>query len=278
MTRACPTVEENVMLLDGELTENRADEVREHLATCAACRAEAESLRALVADLAAPVEPRPGALVRVLARLDEEPWTSGRRWAPSLAAGAVGLFAAAAAAALAPVVVRRVQTPSVMTARGGGPDQRSLAREVGVTVYRHGAGLDPIAPGEEVSADTPYAVAFRNLGPSDSAFMMVFAEDAAHDLHWIEPAWLDPTEDPASLSLPHADREGAPRTSVVLDRPAVGALRLFVVVSPHPLRVSDVERLGSTPLDASALRARWPEGVVDEMDVQVAPGDGGEAR
>jgi hypothetical protein len=182
-----------------------------------------------------------------------------------------GVMGAAAAAAIA--LVHWTPAPRTnhdeLTARGG-PAERSLAHDVGVSVYRSAERLDALVAGQEVHAGTSYAVAAVNLGASGSAYLMVFAQDAANDLHWIEPGWRDPTQDPEGTPLPHAEHEAPPTAATVLDQPAPGSLHVFVLVTPRPVRVSEVERLAGSALDARALRARWPDAVVDETVVHVA--------
>jgi hypothetical protein len=267
MMRSCPTTEEMVLLIDGELTENQAASVRDHLPGCQACREEVASIRALVRDVALRVEPRPGALERVLARLDEPPVAPPAQWKPVLA-GVAGLALAAAAFALVPAAYSHRGDPANFTARGG-PAEPSIARDVGVTLYRHGARLDRLEAGGAVTAQTAYAISFRNLGADGSAYLAVFAQDGAGDVHWIEPTWVDPAQDPASMPLPHAERETVPRTSVVLERPAAGTMRVFVLVTPAPVHVSEVERLAGSTLETTAFRTRWPAATVEETAVSV---------
>jgi hypothetical protein len=287
MTRACSTTEELILLIDGELTENRSARVRSHVETCAACRAEAEALRALVRDVAHPIAPRPDAVARLLARLDDAPTIVAKKpWerSPSAAlagalAGAIAL-AAALALVLGPRMTDHAGVSRDLTARGG-PMARSLERDVGVTVYRRGSDrLDALAAGEELGPDAAYAVTYRNLGAAGSAYLMVFAQDASLDLHWIAPAWVDPSLDPASESLAHAETEAPPIEAIALERPAGGPLHVFTLVTSRPLRVSDVERFGSRALSAAMLRAQWPDAVVDETVVRVTSGevDEGSAR
>jgi anti-sigma factor RsiW len=287
MTRACSTTEELVLLIDGELTENRSALVRSHVEACAACRAETEALRALVRDVAHPIAPRPDAVARLLARLDDAPPVAAKtpwKWSPSAAVAGALAGAVALAAALAVVLGLRMTDHAgvshELTARGG-PTVPSLERDVGVTVYRRGSNrLDALAAGEEVGPDAAYAVAYRNLGTSGSAYAMVFAQDASLDLHWIAPAWVDSSLDPASESLAHAETEAPPTEAIALDRPAGGPLHVFTLVTSRPLRVSDIERIGNRALEPATLRARWPDAVVDETVVRVASGevDGGSAR
>ena len=265
MTSGCSTMAELIQLIDGELTENRATTVRAHLQGCGTCRREADTLRALVEDVSRPIEPLPGAVERLMGRLDEAPREARRaRWR-----GMGAAFAVAAVVALA-VGVRtrtRADLPGTLAARGA-PDAPSLERDVGVTVYRGTSHLDVLRPGDDVATDAAYSIGYRNVGPADSAFAAVFAQDARGDIHWIAPVWLDPHADPASESLAHAEREERATGAVVLDRPAPGDLRVFVVVTAQPLRVSEVEGAGRA-LDVPGLRRRWPGAVVEEMTVHV---------
>jgi hypothetical protein len=265
MTSGCSTSAELIQLIDGELTENRATTVRAHLQGCVACRREADALRALVEDVSRPIEPLPGAVERLMGRLDEAPRVARRaRWR-----GMGAAFAVAAAAVLA-VGLRtrtRADLPGTFTARGAveGP---SIERDVGVTVYRGTSHLEALRPGDDVEADAAYSIGYRNLGPDGSAFAAVFAQDARGEIHWIAPVWLDPHADPASESLAHAAREARAPGAIVLDRPAPGDLRVFVVVTTQPLRVSEVEGAGAA-LDVQGLRRRWPGSVVEETTIHV---------
>ena len=271
----CPTPRELGLLFDRELTESRADAVREHLESCPACRRELEALRGLVADIAAPLEPGPAALERLLARVDEapEPLRSGRSW--GLAAALVAAAAVAGAAALVPSIVSWRTHSAEWTPRGG-PVVPSLHRDVGVTLYRLADHLEPLGPGDVVSVHTAYAVAARNLGAPGSAYVMVFAQDDARDLHWIEPAWTDPSADPAPSPLPRTERDTPPSAATVLDNPAAGPMKIFTLVTPRPVHVSSVEGLAKGVLHADALQAAWPDAEVDEVVVHVQPGSNGD--
>ena len=198
---------------------------------------------------------------------------SWRGWRSLAAAAAV------AAAGLAVVVGPRwmghagPREGDGMVARGG-PAERSIARDVGLTVYRGQGAVGAVATGDEVGPDAAYSMGYRNLGDARSAYAMVFAQDAAHEVHWVAPAWTDASQDPASIALAHADHDVAPSEAVVLDHPAPGALHVFTLVTPRPLRVSEVEALARSPLDAAALRAKWPDAAVEEKVVHVVAGTG----
>ena len=202
---------------------------------------EAELVRALRAPVAPPVE---RLVARVMARLPAAPAPRRARW-PALA------LALAAAAVLMLYLRPRVDDWRV-TARGGAPSD--LARLVGVELYALGGELVPLAPGTAVAPDTAYVAAYRHAGRAP-AFALVFAVDSAGEVHWLYPAFTDPARDPLSLALAPAPLPQLLAEAVVLDAPAPGPLTLCALVTPAPLRVSEIER---APHSLAALRARWP--------------------
>ncbi len=260
---ACPAHEELVELVDGELTENRASRVRVHVDGCDRCRREVAAYHQLVSDLSAPVAARAGAEGRLLARLEvgtRAPAAPRVRW-PALA----GILGALALAGSLVVVLRPGgDADQELTARGGA-SVHSLARDVDVSLYASRAGLQPLRDGAAVSPTTPYAVSYRNLG--EPAFALVFAVDAAGEIHWISPAYLAADSDPASLPLGRTAHDVVLPKATVFDTPAAGSLRVFVVITRHPLRVSDVEHLGA--VDRAALTRRWPEADVRTLTLDL---------
>jgi hypothetical protein len=159
----------------------------------------------------------------------------------------------------------------------GAPSAHSIRRDVGVTLRRGASRLSPLAEGDEVPPGAEYAVSYRNLGATGSAYVMVFAVDAAQAVHWIQPAWLDATQDPASVELAHAPAESALPSATVLEAPAPGPLRVITLVSPTPLRVSQIEPLRGPDLELARLRARFPDVEAAEITVQVRA-EGGAGR
>jgi len=204
---------------------------------------EAELVRALRAPVAPPVE---RLVARVMARLDTTPAPAPRRarW-PALA------VALAAAAVLLLCLRPRVDDVHV-TARGG--TSSDLARLVGIELYALGGELVPLAPGSAVAPDTAYVAAVRHAGRAP-AFALVFAIDSAGDVHWLYPAFTDPASDPLALALPPSPAPVLLAEALVLDAPAPGPLTLCALVTPLPLRVSEIER---APHSLAALRERWP--------------------
>jgi len=270
MSSTCPSTDDLIALLDGEATENRAAEIRAHLPRCASCREAQASLAALRAALAAPLSgvPDDDAVARILQRIEAESSdpapaapAAPARHRRALARGAA-LSGALAVAAAAVLLLRRPVDPGEFTARGGRPESsgapHALHREVGVTVRRGGGErLPPLADGDSVTGETTYAVSYRNLGPSGSAFLMVFAVDSARVVHWIHPAYLEAASDPTSVPLDHAADDELLPAAMALEGPAPGDLSVVTLVTVRPLEVSQIEALGAGDLEPARLAARF---------------------
>lgn len=273
MSHACPTEDELIALLDGEATENRAAALRAHLAGCAQCQRAQAALEALTRALAAPVHraPSPDAVAKIMRRIEVETPTgapakkAARRlpWAP------LGAIAAAAAVAALWIGARAMNRDHDVFAARGGAASASLQRDVGVFIHRAGERLEPLAAAEVVTKDTAYAVSYVNLSPAGSAFLMVFAVDAAGEVHWIQPAYLDAADDPGAVALEHAEVDEPLPEAAVFDAPAPGPLRLVSMVCPRPLRVSQIEALAPSALDLASLHARFPGAVIQELTVSL---------
>ncbi|MGD0676318.1 MAG: zf-HC2 domain-containing protein [Polyangiaceae bacterium] len=266
MKPLCPKLGELSHLIDGELTENRAIVVREHVIGCRPCQAEVKTLRGIVAGVGKAIPARPEAIDRLRAALDGvEGRSRSSRWRRSVAAVAAA-GAVAASTFLAPAWTARPKSPPAWAARGGVP-RPSISRDFGVTVYRGTAQLLPLLPGEIVKPSEAFSVATRAIDASVPAFFMVFAEDAAGVLHWISPAWLDPARDPTAI--PIARGEAAPAQAMAFDDLAPGILRVFTVIAAEPLRVSEVEAMAPSGVTRAAIEGRWPDAAVDEIVVSV---------
>jgi hypothetical protein len=274
----CPDRDELIHLREHELPEHRADEVRTHAAGCAACRDRLAALARLVADLRAPIAwpaaPGPREVARVMRRLDASvPAQRRRRLSPRLA-----VAAGAACAALVALAVWPGRDPGAFTARGGGATLTSegvtaqaIDREVGTTLYALRAQPEPLAAGARVSPSTAYVLGARNLASGVPLFVLAFAVDARGAVHWLYPGYATASDDPAALPLPASNATRLMADSVVLDGVAAGALRVIVVVSAEPLRVSAIERLHGEELAATALQRRFAAAAVSELRLEVAP-------
>jgi hypothetical protein len=262
---SCPSGDELLSLLDGEVTENRAIELRQHLAGCPACAREARAGEDLVARLAAPVPgvPSPRAVERVMRRVAAEPSAPSRRrsWRLAFPAGALAL--AAAAGWILVALIHRPDPPAFLPR--GAP--AAWERKVGVEIWTLEKPPRRLAEGLAVSPATEYVATYRNL-TGGAAYLLAFALDAAGEVHWLYPAFLDASADPPSSPLAPSASATLP-DSIELDGVAPGELRLFTIVSPTPLSVSQIERLGRADLDAAALRQRFLGARVETLRLRV---------
>jgi hypothetical protein len=279
---------ELIALLDGELTENRARALREHLQPapderpaappapgCAHCAARLARLQRLAAQLRGPApeaaDPAFAAsfIAEVERRLPAAPpaadGVGGRGSRSRRAPLALGVAALATAAAAGFLLVPR---PSPFTARGPGAawhDQVFTALDRVVSAPA-GASRSPLAAGQRLQPGDGIAVTARNRHPREPVYLMVFAVDAASDVHWIVPAWSDPAQTPRSVRLPAGSAlpEPAGRTP---ESPAPGRFRLLTLLTRTPLDVRTVESL----LQSGRPLASAPDRHLQTVDVEMSP-------
>jgi hypothetical protein len=241
---------ELIALSDGELTENRARELREHLQPgpggCADCAGRLARLEALAAQLRAPV---PGAgdadfidaVERRLPAALPRGAGGGRRGRLLLAVSGV-----ASLAAIGLVLVPRGRGVQEFGARGTAAqwhDQVASALDVVSAHPPPGAPLSrPLAAGERLHPGDGIAVTARNGHRELPVYLMVFAVDARGEVHWIVPAWSDPAETPRSVRLPPGGGLPEP-TGRTPEAPAPGKLRVMTLLSRAPLDVRAVETI-----------------------------------
>lgn len=256
MSAPCPEPMELFQWLDGEATANRARELESHLANCPHCRRELAGQERLIARLREPPPlPDERDVQAVMTRIRLQPLPRHSRWSPAW----IGGLAAACLAALVVTLWRAAPSTSSeqFTARGA-QSAPSLHRQVGVDLLSVGQPPVRLRSGAIVQPTTPLFARYRNLGEVP-AYLLLFAQDSAGELHWLYPAYLTLGEDPRSISLPPASQDTPMSEAVVLDHPAAGPLEVFALVTSEPIRVLDVEGLGKAPLTEALLRAHWPE-------------------
>jgi hypothetical protein len=186
-------------------------------------------------------------VARVMAACSEEVPVAAavtRRPARSLLT-ATALLAAAAAAVLA---LGRWSVPPTIDSRPG--EDGLVAR--GVAAARHSATVQAFvgraAPGSaarllegaELGAGDGILVRYSNPG-TERVYLMVFALDARHEVHWLHPAYLDAASDPSSLELRQGVMGQALEEVAEPENPAPGALRVYALLSSQPLTVKAVE-------------------------------------
>ena len=261
----CPTPDELLALCEGELTENRAAELRAHAAGCTRCTKMIERLEQLRGMVKADVRGSRASVGGVMSRI-----AGGGAGRPVSRGRAVALSTAGAllVAGLAALIVRPQLRPrDEFAARGG--SERTVRSHVGITLHLLGSGSPPLLTGQVLAADAPLVAGYRNLLGAGEAFLTVFGVDAAGEVHWLYPGFTQPSEDPASLPLPPSEREALLKESVVLEAPAAGPLRLYSVVTPAPLKVRELEGLPHGELTRARLRSRFPDAQVEEWVVEV---------
>ena len=285
MTSRCVDEEELLRLLDGELTENRAERLRSHVRGCGVCAARSAELERTIRELGGPLPGFDGGatiedVMRGLPTAVADPtaiagWRAGGgREGISLRLGAggrrafyalAGVTAIAASIALVarPTGRRAGEDDGAFRPRGAAVED-SIARAVAVSVVRAARPREGLGEGSDVARDEAYAVRYRSLLRAP-AYLLVFAVDAAGMVHWVAPAYLDPRSNPEPVALSPSSAMIALDPAMQLDGPSPGAMRFVAIVSPSPLHVRDVDDLRGADLATASLRARWPTADVREL-------------
>ncbi len=255
----------DTLLLDelGELPVVRREALRTHVETCARCASERAGLRRIIVELgpaAAPSGANPdGAAFSagVLAAAKVTPQTRQppvRRWG-FRAAAATGSLAVAAVMVLwitvrpapevRPSTAGEPEGPvtGTLTARGGATPSERLSAEI---LLVRGGRLQSVEGGSLRKSDA-LAVRVTNVSGTE-AHLMAFAWDAAGEVHWLYPAYLDTGTNPRSVPIAAGARDRLLNDVVQPDAPRAGPLRLVTLVAASPLTVKEVEaRLAETP-------------------------------
>jgi len=270
---SCLSEEQLLRLLDGGVAPNEASGLRAHIDGCAACRASWNELESMAEDFKAPVDfDADEHVASVMRRVVAVPDGAAKRRSrlPALAVAATSALALAAALALfvrTPSGAPLGSSPSGFTARGAAANP-TLARDVGVELFAGTTDLVRLKGGEPVVPDTAFTMAYTNVHPGP-AYLLLFAVDAANTVHWLYPAYTSQAEDPSSVPLAPADREHAMPTSVILDAPSQGDLRVVTIVTEGPRHVSEIETRAPDALAHEALEQAFPHGVVTELRLHV---------
>lgn len=271
MSTRCPSARDLGRLLDGELTENRAAELRDHLRACPGCSAELDAQRRLVGFVSAdiPGSPGDGAVEAVMRRLEVAADPAGRPVTrPRLRQVLAALATASALASLAIVLHSRgTRDEGEFSARGAAV---TWARKIGVEVWALEDAPRRLGAGDRLASGVPLVVSFSNVDPAP-AYLLAFALDDRGEVHWVYPAFLDPRDDPASVRLDASVVQRTLPEAVTLEDVPAGSLRFVLVVTRDPLRVSSIESAPPSARAPDALRARWPEARVDELPVTFGP-------
>jgi hypothetical protein len=265
----CPTEAELLTFVDSDASPEQLERLERHLELCSACAKQVLSLTALVKDLRAPLERESVDVTQhvasVMKRLDQPVTSRGARkpmaWAATLAV---------AAAALLTLTQLRGGSDAArgeLAARGA-HGEPSLSRDVGVQLYAGGRELTALASGARISRSTPLTAGLRNLA-SERAYLLLFAVDSAHQVHWITPEYTAVGQNPEATPVAPSASERLLPSAAVFDDLAPGALRVMAVLSRAPLHLADVEALPPSELTAERLLARLPRTEVRQFMLEV---------
>lgn len=265
----CPTEAELLAFVDDDLPPEKSKRIEAHFGQCSVCAKQAATLEELIADIGAKI---PAAdfdlnthVAGVMKRLDEPPRSASTfRWLPW-----GGALAAAAAVTLF-LVSEATNAPRGHLAARGGTGESSLSRDLGVQLYSQDGALRPLESGSEIQPNTALTAGVRNLA-SDSAYLLLFAVDAASVVHWITPEFTNPDSDPeATAAVPSAEEQLLPNAAV-FDDLALGPLRVVAIVTKTPTRVSEVEQLPANALNDEGLLQHFPRAEIRQFLLTVSP-------
>jgi len=94
------------------------------------------------------------------------------------------------------------------------------------------------------------------------AYLMVFALDEQHAVHWLHPAYVDESANPTSLKLARQVTERVLPEVAEPENPAPGTLRVYALLSRAPFDVKSVEdKLGA---DTRSVPELFPDAEVEE--------------
>jgi hypothetical protein len=263
MTSTCPSKQDWLNLVDGEVTENHAAELRAHASQCSDCGRALEWQRQLLSDLAAPVPVSGDAVEKVLRRLDDAGPRPAQRWRwRGWAWGACGLAAACAAILVVPML-RNDQ--GQFSARG---QRVPWQQKVGAEVWALDSSPRKLEPGATITPRTALVARYHNVDASE-AFLLVFASDVRGEIHWVYPGWGDARTDPEAIRLEALQMQKVLAESVMLDDLPAGPVDIITMITREPWRVSRIESLPRAERDVASLRRRFPSAHIDGLPLRV---------
>lgn len=273
----CPLEAELVRFVDADLAPESSDRISEHLGQCPTCSQQVRELRLLFEDLGAPraIELDVAAHVKDVMRGLDRPAAQEKR--PRAMARVAAVTAMAASVGLViHFVGSRHGSPSGTWQARGSLNGESLSRDVGVQVYTLTKLPQPLRPGDSIAPDVALTAGLRNLGHA-TAYVLLFTIDSRNAIHWIAPKYTRADENPSGTELTRTPEERVLPTSVVFDDMAEGPLRVVIIVSPVPIRVSQVESLAGSAISGGNLAHHFAGAEVREIAVQVRAAKRGDA-
>ncbi len=268
----CLTERQVLRLVDDGVAPNEAEALLAHARDCKRCAEALRGARELTATLRShdlqgfDMEAHVSATLERIRVSDlRDASEHSRRWW-AWAAAALVPVATAAVVLLAVRVRSWVDEP--FAARGTIDAAPSLARDVGVRFYVGTQRLEPLRAGATIMGADALTGTYTNLGPT--AYALVFAVDAQGAVHWLYPAYEDERTNPRSVELAHAQQETLFGTSVQLDRPSAGAMRMMSLMTRAPLHVKDIENRNAQDITRERLQLTFEGAAVQELELNVS--------
>jgi hypothetical protein len=235
----CISAKDLARYLVGEVTRSRAEEIDEHLASCAVCRAELDEMREMVGRIGTTTEDieQKDYLSEVRGRIergDQAPERRRRRWPVIAVAGAVVV-----ALVVAGVILLR---PADDEFRVKSDDPRILEQDrwAGIRAFRLEASGAPVSLGDRLKKGEYLVFTYTNLGEKPYDYLMIFAVDERGEVYWFHPAYTKAGGDPASIKISKGVERVELREQVRHDYPE-GRLWIYGLFTAEPLGVSAVE-------------------------------------
>ncbi|HSR97409.1 MAG TPA: hypothetical protein VLM79_10185 [Kofleriaceae bacterium] len=234
-----------VAFLEGEVTRSEAARIESELADSAVARRRLAQLREIRSSLTELPDELAGvdlvAGVRQAIAKTPAPAPARRVWLRG------GLFAAMAVVALTLVIARQLATPReaadefrVKSADPAAAEDRWVRIDV-FRVNRDGAARPLGATGGALQSGDGLVFRYTDVSPEPFGYLMIFAIDAAHEIHWYYPGYEAAGSDPASLAIRSRGSDIALADAIHHDlRP--GPLVIYALFTRQPLRVLDIEQ------------------------------------
>jgi hypothetical protein len=245
-----------VAFLEGEITRSEAARIEGELADSAALRRQLAHLREIRTSLTELPDELAGVdlVASVRRAIADSPASvpARRAWWRG------GLFAAMAVVAVTLVIARQLAPPReapdefrVKTADPAGAEDRWVRVDV-FRVDRDGAARPLGATGGVLHSGDGLVFRYTDVSPEPFGYLMIFAIDAAHEIHWYYPGYEAAGSDPASLAIRSRGSDVALSDAIHHDlRP--GPLVIYALFTRQPLRVLDME----LRLREQIARADW---------------------
>jgi hypothetical protein len=258
--------------LDGDVTQNEALELEQHVASCGPCQTQRRRLQNAIGLLrsALPTESLPTSMAAHTARKIR---MRAHKKSPAPWVFFVGAIASAAVLSVF-VLPTPPQTAvlepgaSEFTPRGAAHPPSEFQRRLGVDIFEHRHLQEGVRlqDGGRLDAGAGLSFVLYNRSGRDWHYML-FGIDAKAQVHWFYPTYTTVGSNPLSPRLASKPEVVALPEGVTAEDPATGSLKLVALFTPSPLHVQDVEdRVASTGVRGLS---EFPGTVLQVLNVDV---------